>query len=320
MIIYGVDYGGGNCSPSISYCNTVFQRVDDLPSLGDATRNHAYITPDNNIYILNADGTGYMQMSASGGSVTVGLSSKEGSITIVETNDGATRAFDIKVSEDIINRITALENKQDKDTIYDDSVLETKINDILDRITNLGGTYTAGNGLVLSDNEFSIDDTKVATQQELEETNTRLTTVEEKNVEQENRITSLENKEQGTGQAIQLYTVINGHMSDNIDDVPNFSIFTDIPNTKTIEITIHTAKGTDSALISHGVILENNLKRFTLNKHNNNYEFDGVWGSNKVYMGDVTVFVRIYEIQPVEHYNPYIYIKKSVRLELSYET
>lgn len=136
----------------ISYCNTVFQRVDDLPSLVDATRNHAYITPDNKIYILNADGTGYMQMSTSGGGVTVGLSSEDGSITIVETKDSVTHTFDLKVSDDIINRITALENKPDKDTIYDDSVLETKINDILDKVANLGGSnYTAGTGITISD-------------------------------------------------------------------------------------------------------------------------------------------------------------------------
>lgn len=158
MAIYGVDYGGGaNCSsPCISYCNTVFQRVDDLPSLGDATRNHAYITPDNKIYILNADGTGYMQMSTQGGGVTVGLSSNDGSITIVENKNSVTHTFDIKVSEDIINRIIALEGRKDKDTIYDDSELEAKINDILSRIANLGGVYTAGRGLELVGNEFRV--------------------------------------------------------------------------------------------------------------------------------------------------------------------
>lgn len=139
----------------LNFCNTVFKHVDDLPSLTEATRNHAYIAPDNKIYILNADGTGYMQMSTDGGGVTVGLSSKDGSITIVETKDSVTHTFDISVSEDIINRITALENKPDKDTIYDDSVLEAKINDILDKIANLGssngGSYTAGAGITITD-------------------------------------------------------------------------------------------------------------------------------------------------------------------------
>lgn len=96
----------------LNFCNTVFKRVDELPSLIDATRNHAYITPDNNIYIINADGTGYMQMSTGGsGGVTVGLSSNDGSITIVETNDGVTNTFDIKVSEEIIQRLTEIGNR-----------------------------------------------------------------------------------------------------------------------------------------------------------------------------------------------------------------
>ena len=54
-------------------------------------------------------------------------------------------------------RLTAEEQKEDKDT-----------------------TYTAGNGLILSGTEFSIDDSKVATQQELEEIDIRLTAEEQK--------------------------------------------------------------------------------------------------------------------------------------------
>ena len=54
-------------------------------------------------------------------------------------------------------RLTAEEQKVDKDT-----------------------TYTAGNGLILSGTEFSIDDSKVATQQELEEIDIRLTAEEQK--------------------------------------------------------------------------------------------------------------------------------------------
>lgn len=123
----------------------------------------------------------------------------------------------------------------------------------------------------------------------------------------DNRITTLENKEQGTGQSKQLYTVINGFMTDSIDNIPNFIIETNIPTNKIIEITIYTNKSVDSALISHGVILENNLKRFTLDIFNGNYNFQGVWVDNNVYTGDVTVFVKIYEIQPVEHYHPNIY-------------
>ena len=55
--------------------------------------------------------------------------------------------------------------------------------------------YTAGNGLILSGTEFSIDDSKVATQQELEEIDIRLTAEEQKNQEQDNRLTVIETKD-----------------------------------------------------------------------------------------------------------------------------
>ena len=126
-----------------------------------------------------------------------------------------------------------------------------------------------------------------------------------KDTELENRVTTLENGSSGNN--TQLYNIIYGSMSDSVDYLPNFIIQTDIPTNKTIEITIHTNEGSDSALISNGVILENNLKRFTLNSVTNTYQFDAIWKDNQGYTGDVTVFVRIYEFKPVEHYHPNIY-------------
>lgn len=51
----------------ISWCNPVFKRVHELPYLEYATRNHAYITPDNKAYILNETGDGFIELVANGG-------------------------------------------------------------------------------------------------------------------------------------------------------------------------------------------------------------------------------------------------------------
>jgi len=153
-------------------------------------------------------------------------------------------------------------------------------------------------------------DNKLATLEQASGTSVDLTPLEQRIATAESIASGLgiqiANIEQIIGQAKQLYTVINGYMSDSIDNLPDFSIYTDIPSTKTIEIAIHTKKGIDSALISNGVILENNLKRFTLRLYNENYNFEGVSESNNVYTGDVTVIVKIYEFTPVEHYQPNI--------------
>lgn len=50
----------GDC---ISWCNPVFKRVLELPPVMYATRNHAYIMPDNNVYILNEMADGYIPLT-----------------------------------------------------------------------------------------------------------------------------------------------------------------------------------------------------------------------------------------------------------------
>lgn len=60
-------WNGGNCGcgDRVSECNTIFQKVDTLPSTGDATRNHSYILPNNTVWTLNSDGTGFVQLNGS---------------------------------------------------------------------------------------------------------------------------------------------------------------------------------------------------------------------------------------------------------------
>lgn len=101
------------CTEKITPCNTVFQKVDELPSLGDATRNHGYILPDNTVWVVNVDGTGFTQLN--GGSVGTGGGSYD----------------DTAIKE----RLAALEEKTDNDTIYDDSELRELIQDVADRNT-----------------------------------------------------------------------------------------------------------------------------------------------------------------------------------------
>lgn len=60
MTIFGVDYGGGNCSPK---CGTMVVTVPKLPNLGDADRDHIYMTPDNKTWIPNYNGTGWVELT-----------------------------------------------------------------------------------------------------------------------------------------------------------------------------------------------------------------------------------------------------------------
>lgn len=99
----------GDC---ISWCNPVFKRVDTLPETEVATRNHAYILPDNTIWILNEDGDGYLQMSTKNRDINI--DSTDGSIVVTKEAEGNESNFNLKVAPDIINRINVLEGKTDK--------------------------------------------------------------------------------------------------------------------------------------------------------------------------------------------------------------
>lgn len=98
------------CSSSKCSCDKTFQSVEELPTLGEATREHAYILPDNTVWTLNSDGTGFTQLN--GGS-------------------GGSSYDDTSIKE----RLDALEEKTDNDTIYDDSELRDLIQGVADRNT-----------------------------------------------------------------------------------------------------------------------------------------------------------------------------------------
>lgn len=138
----------GDC---ISWCNPVFKRVEALPDLDYATRNHAYIMPDNKAYILNESGDGFTEL------------------TSTATTGGT--SYDDKP---LVARVEKLEAKEDRDTVYDDtelkkrvSALETKedsdkqtltLNGTTLSISNgnsveipKGTTYKAGNGITITE-------------------------------------------------------------------------------------------------------------------------------------------------------------------------
>lgn len=142
MILYE---GGGSCLP----CNAIWRPVETLPSLDEASRNHAYVLPDNSIWVLNHDGTGFVTADKS----SIMVKSEDNSIVI--TKDGL--VYNLELNTDIIERLKQsidLSNKQDKLTAgtnisiddnvisstvqpYDDSELKNRLSTLETRIREL---------------------------------------------------------------------------------------------------------------------------------------------------------------------------------------
>lgn len=116
----------GDC---ISWCNPVFKRVEALPDLDYATRNHAYIMPDNKAYILNESGDGFTEL------------------TSTATTGGA--SYDDKP---LIARVEKLEAKEDKDkqtlTLNGTTLSISNGNSVE---LPKGTTYKAGNGITITE-------------------------------------------------------------------------------------------------------------------------------------------------------------------------
>lgn len=116
----------GDC---ISWCNPVFKRVDALPDLDYATRNHAYIMPDNKAYILNESGDGFTEL------------------TSTATTGGT--SYDDKP---LVARVEKLEAKEDKDkqtlTLNGTTLSISNGNSVE---LPKGTTYKAGNGITITE-------------------------------------------------------------------------------------------------------------------------------------------------------------------------
>lgn len=113
----------GDC---ISWCNPVFKRVEALPDLDYATRNHAYIMPDNKAYILNENGDGFTEL------------------TSTATTGGT--SYDDKP---LVARVEKLETKEDKDTVYNDTELKNRVSALEAKEDSDNQTLTL-NGTTLS--------------------------------------------------------------------------------------------------------------------------------------------------------------------------
>lgn len=155
MILYE---GGGSCLP----CNAIWRPVETLPSLDEASRNHAYVLPDNSIWVLNHDGTGFVTADKS----SIMVKSEDNSIVI--TKDGL--VYNLELNTDIIEHLKQsidLSNKQDKLTAgtnisIDDNVISSTVQsyddtDIKNRVALLenkldNAVYTAGAGIEISSN------------------------------------------------------------------------------------------------------------------------------------------------------------------------
>lgn len=154
MILYE---GGGSCLP----CNAIWRPVETLPSLDEASRNHGYVLPDNSIWVLNHDGTGFVTADKS----SIMVKSEDNSIVI--TKDGL--VYNLELNMDIIERLKQsidLSSKQDKLTAgtnisidgdvisaivqsYDDTDVNNRIA-LLESELNNNTAYTAGDGIEIS--------------------------------------------------------------------------------------------------------------------------------------------------------------------------
>lgn len=116
----------GDC---ISWCNPVFKRVEALPDLDYATRNHAYIMSDNKAYILNENGDGFTEL------------------TSTATTGGT--SYDDKP---LVARVEKLEAKEDSDkqtlTLNGTTLSISNGNSV--EIPK-GVTYKAGNGITITE-------------------------------------------------------------------------------------------------------------------------------------------------------------------------
>lgn len=113
----------------MSWCNPVFKRVEALPDLDYATRNHAYIMPDNKAYILNENGDGFTEL------------------TSTATTGGTT--YDDKP---LVARVEKLEAKEDSDkqtlTLNGTTLSISNGNSV--EIPK-GTTYKAGTGITITE-------------------------------------------------------------------------------------------------------------------------------------------------------------------------
>lgn len=131
------------CTENVSDCNTVVKKVDQVPNLADATRNHIYLLPDNTSWIVNSDGTGFAQINGTGGSGT------GGAYDDTELRGLIQQALDRNTMEDnrLVNienknatqdqRLEALENNSSDGGDYDDTEIRAELSNLYQSLSEL---------------------------------------------------------------------------------------------------------------------------------------------------------------------------------------
>lgn len=85
-------FNESNCSP----CNQIWKPVEELPSVEKATRNHAYILPDNTVWVLNHDGNEFVKADGTE-SDPLNIINTDGKLTIAKDNN----SFTINLAEEL---------------------------------------------------------------------------------------------------------------------------------------------------------------------------------------------------------------------------
>lgn len=155
----------GDC---ISWCNPVFKRVETLPELDYATRNHAYITPDNKTYILNDNGDGFTELTSSATNSYDDAELKRRIQAVESRTDNFVNDVNVsregnkvKITYNFVDKTSKEIEFEDNDTVtlaYDDTALKNRIKSLEDKPDKDTKYTTTGNGLSLNeDNQFYLD-------------------------------------------------------------------------------------------------------------------------------------------------------------------
>lgn len=155
----------GDC---ISWCNPVFKRVETLPELDYATRNHAYILPNNKTYILNENGDGFTELTSSATNNYDDAELKKRIQAVESRTDNFVNDVNVsregnkvKITYNFVDKTSKEIEFEDKDTValaYDDTALKNRIKTLEDKPDKDTKYTTTGKGLFLNeDNQFYLD-------------------------------------------------------------------------------------------------------------------------------------------------------------------
>lgn len=188
----------GDC---ISWCNPVFKRVETLPELDYATRNHAYILPDNKAYILNDNGDGFTELTSSATNVydDKPLVARVEKLEAKEDSDKQTLSLNDRTIT--ISNGNSITLPEDRDTVYDDAELKRRIQAVESRTDN----FVNGVNVSREGNKVKLTYTFVdGTSKEVEFDDKDTITLAYDDSEMKRRITSLENKTDNDNQILSL--------------------------------------------------------------------------------------------------------------------